>query len=176
MTVKVALCGWELTDAQFSLLEKISKKLHAMSELVEEATCTDVKALKPPEADIFIAFGDIAYNSISSQNETWRAPSVSLMQTSDARRYKIRVNEILVEIIESIKRGNNVAQTETHIETNQGTTVGLNANIKITTEEAEYLKTIKEIVGGGTVVIKNGDTEIRIEDKNGEYTRENSKE
>lgn len=170
MEAKIAFCGWELTDPQLALLGKIATKLQKMSPLIEEVHCTDIKALEAPEADVYVAFGDIAFNSISGMKEVWRAPSVSLMETADARRYKLRVNEILTEIVESLKRGEDIAQTKAHVETKDGVTVGLDANIKVTTEEAEYLRTIKELVGGGTIVIKKGDTEIRIEDKDEQKT------
>lgn len=165
MDFRIALCGWEESANTRKLIEKIRDKLVTMSEDILSINIVDLKTEEAPEVDIYITFGDLAYTALADKEEVYKCPKTTLMFSNTAQSYKTEAFNILKEVVETISRAKKIQQRELYVETNNGTTVGLNANIKITTEEAEYLKTIKDIVGGGTIVIKYGNQEIRIEDE-----------
>lgn len=163
MDVTISLCGWDIKQEESELLYKISSKIRELID-VNDLDITDLKISEVAEKDIYIAFGDVAYNSLSDKEDTWKAPTLSLMLGvgDKVNKYRQKTIDIIKEIADSIKREQELKDRELYVET-QHKSIGLNGDIKISMEEAKYLKTIKDILGGGTIVIRKGDSEIRIE-------------
>lgn len=172
--VKITLCFWNLDPNNQNNIGKVVRKLESILNREVSITTTDIKISEPPiDTDICIGFGDIAYNSIPEEIESWRAPELSLLFGSN-KIYREQLTETFNEIKEELGRAEQEEKKVLQVE-KQEVTFGKNAQINITPQEVEYLKGIKDILGGGAIIIKKDDLEIRIEDDNNKRdTGENS--
>jgi len=166
---KIELCVWEEPSAEEEkLINAIIAKLQKDSSDIKIVRFSALKSSTPlDDSDIYIAFGDVAYSALLDleDKDIYKAPLLSLMLGDNGYSYKVEANEVFKEVIETINKANSKTETEVYVE-HQGVTFGPGGDINITEEEAEYLKKIKDIIGGGTVTITKGNIKLKIEDKN----------
>lgn len=173
-TVIIDLMAWGLRENQEELANKIFQAIagHAAIENVEYASrITDAKRYEPlPEDRVRprVAFGDLAYRSITGNDPKWMLPELSKLV---ANKENIAARAAAAEQIKTIGQELKVyvekllAAAQIHIETPEGITIGLaNTDIMITESEADYLKRLKDLLGGSKMVITKGDLRIEVSD------------
>lgn len=118
-----------------------------------------------------IAFGAGAESNTKTSSKLWLMPLVSALVPSDdnvdSRKEGLKLikdmgpelDKVILEIVAKVEE----EPTETFVE-KDGVTIGkAGVNIEITEEEAKYLKRIKDLLGGGKMVITKGDLRIETE-------------
>jgi hypothetical protein len=111
--------------------------------------------------DVLIVFGDRAYNQIKKdvENKIFKAKSFQKM-ISDPE-YKRDTLKILQEALEWLEM-----QEDKELVVSKGdVTVGLGGQIQLTEKEIEYLVNLKEILGGGDILITKGDLTLEIKER-----------
>lgn len=166
MNQTVYLCGMGMTEDEYALANKIGGVLRdkAKEEGKElEVLVHDVKVHGDAEPEIAILFGNVMGVQTEDKN-IYHAPKLSRMMSvnEDVNALKMRVMEFINDIVSLLPAEKDEIQQ--FVETPEGITVGgLGANIQITEKEAEHLKRIKDILGGGKMVIQKGDLRIEVE-------------
>ena len=163
---ELVLVVWGPTKEEMVLLENIKKFASTISKEVT-VRIHDTKSLGPIETNsTCVAFSGLAAKEINSCYEHWVAPTLkSMLPSSDAcTRSKQRAKEIIIVAVEAILAAEKQEPTSTYVETPEGITVGSDGcQINITEQEAEHLKKIKDLLGGGKMIITKGDVRIEVE-------------
>lgn len=166
MKSAVYLCSMGMTEEEIELAGKISgvlkdKAKEAGKEV--DVIIHDVEVHGEVDPEIAILFGNVMGVDISNCT-SYGAPRLSSMLTNDAATMaiKVMVMRYIEEIIDMLPAEEDEVQT--YVETPEGITVGgIGAMIEITPEEAEHLRKIRDILGGGKMVIQKGDLRIEVE-------------
>jgi len=165
MSNTVHFCGMGLTQDEVKLAEKISSVLTDRARnrgIGIDVTIHDVEAHGELNADVCMLFGAVI--GVEAKHKRYDAPKLSRMLSvnEDTDALKMRVMEFIDDIIENFSHKNE--EDKMYVEAPNGITVGgAGADIQITEEEAIHLKKIKDILGGGKIVIQKGDLRIEVE-------------
>lgn len=162
----VYLCGMGMTQEEHRLATKIGRVLidKAKEEGKElDVIIHDVKVHGDVSPEIAILFGNIMGVDTSS-GSCYHGPPLERMMSDGPS--VIALKHIVMEFMDDIVRKIPTEEEEVHtyVETPKGITVGgIGAMIEITEKEAEHLKKIRDILGGGKMVIQKGDLRIEVE-------------
>lgn len=166
MSDTVYLCVMRASQEELLLASKIASTLKQEVKKVGKEIKTvihDVGVHGVISPEVSIMFGNLI--GVSGPKDTsWMAPKLSRMMAvnEDVHALKQNVMDIIREVADYY-RGKEEPM-HMHVETPEGITVGgLGAMIKITEKEAEHLKKIRDILGGGKMVITKGDLRIEVE-------------
>lgn len=99
-----------------------------------------------------------------SEGETkWKLPDIKKLHADGDEKLRKKAVDTLKIIGEDIKNCNEKPEIEqeSYVE-KDGIKFGKLQDIQITEEEAEHLKKIRELLGGGTIVIKKGDLILEV--------------
>jgi hypothetical protein len=111
--------------------------------------------------DVLVVFGNRAYNQIKKdvENKIFKARSFQKMISDpECKRDTL---ETLQEALEWIK-----TEEETKmIVSKENVEIGLGGQIQLSEKEVEYLSNLKNILGGGDIIITKGDLTIEIKNK-----------
>jgi hypothetical protein len=166
MKTTVYLCGMGMTEEECALANKIGGVLRDKAKEQDKeinVIIHDVEVHGDADPEVAILFGNVI--GIRTENKSvYHAPKLSRMMSvnEDVNALKMRVMEFIDEIVSLLPAEED--QTKQFVETPEGITVGgIGADIQITEKEAEHLKKIKDILGGGKMVIQKGDLRIEVE-------------
>ena len=164
---ELAFVVWDLSPNDAKLLSNIKKYTEGLFGDEEvNITIDDLKSLGETTYQVpCIIFGGMADNC-AQYKEAWVVANLEMMQPEhdDYVAHKKRTMETLTEAVGRILRAKEPEPISTHVETPEGITVGPDGcQINITEAEADHLKKIKEILGGGKMVITKGDIRIEVE-------------
>lgn len=163
---ELILVVWGPTKEEMNLLENIKKFVFTLCKDIT-VSIYDAKSLGPIETDnSCVAFGKLAAAEIHACYEHRIAPVLDLMLPSsdDYVSNRQETKDLLANAIKEILKAEKEEPTSTYVETPKGITVGTDGcQINITEQEAEHLKKIKDILGGGRMVITKGDLRIEVE-------------
>jgi hypothetical protein len=115
-----------------------------------------------------VCFGD-CYHYVQTTTKVWLLPDIKSLyprqenkkHREEAFVYIRQIGKEMDELCEEMKEEAAKAQKYIQLE---NTTIGLeNTDILISEQEAEYLKKIKDIFGGGKMTITKGDIKIEVE-------------
>ena len=172
---KIIFCAWGITPEQQKLLEGIEK--YTLSKLEENNLIDYEIDIVDPKLYESSEFNDpvILFSSHNLDNVTFKNPTVSqapplkeLTTGRDKVEKKKEVVKIIDEFIEYliIPRPTESIIEESKVETvieKDNITFGLTSgDILITEDEAKHLKKIKDILGGGKMIITKGELRIEI--------------
>ena len=143
-----------------NLLGILSKDLS-----IDEIPIDDVYSVVPMQADVIVYFGKRAKtDAIEGARIVTALPELARLVKNDenTKTRQTAFAHIKGLVIELQKPEE--LPTEVHIETPAGIKVGrAGLDINITAEEATYLKQIRDLLGGGKMVITKGDLKIEVE-------------
>lgn len=172
--MKLFFVGWDLSKEDLMLANNIKSyflNLIKQQNKSGEVTIQDIKTIgEVTYNDDCCVFGEMPMRYCKFTKHIWKMPSFADMRKSkkDGPEKKKEVADLLTVIATKTKVKEEDKQPEqettTHVEI-QGKSIG-NSNlcdIQINKQEIEYLNRIKELLGGGTVVIKKGDIEIEVQ-------------
>jgi hypothetical protein len=174
-TPDIILAGFQIPDEGWDLFTKIQ---HAISKLVDADSRGHLNImqydlasyeLKPEEQDsswVYV-FGEVAQKSIGKVNYFIPMPDLRhACNNPDARKQaNLTLKESIPLLINYLdKKVTPEKKVEVHVETPTNLTVGTTGcDFCVTEKEAEYLKKILDILGGGKMVITKGDLRIEVE-------------
>ena len=146
--------------------KELSKEFNLKSKVYDVKIYGDLETSQPT-----IEFGQIANNATSTKGPNWTLHSLdNLVQTTENRKHREETLEFLPKIGRQINlyltelKEEKKEQKNNYIE-HEGITIGLaETDILVTESEAEYLKRIRDLFGGGKVIITKGDLKIEIEE------------
>jgi hypothetical protein len=177
MEILVDIVMWDTREGHEELAGKIYKAIteHASTDEVDYKSRTrDAKSMYLGTLDSpIIAFGRMAYDTASSHKRIdnpniWMLPELSkLVDTEENRETRIAVGEQIKAIGQELKvwAEKQLEAPSIHVETHEGITIGLaGTDILITESEADYLKRLKDLLGGSKMVIIKGDLRIEVSD------------
>ena len=171
---KIIFCAWGITPEQQKLLEGIEK--YTLTKLEENNLSYEIDIVDPKLYESS-EFNDpvIVFSNHNLDNVTLKHPTVSyaphlkeLTTGKDKVEKKKDVVRIIDEFIEYLMVPKPVESiiepvVEAVIE-QQGIKFGsLFGDILITEQEATHLKKIKDILGGGKMVITKGELKVEVE-------------
>ena len=159
---KIALIGWNLKTEDIELLERIKKFILDISNK-HEVVIDDIKSSGNAEYDDpCLVFGYKAINYTKFNNKHWQLPNTrTLLSNNEEKRLAARTIQEAINILSVEEEP--VVPTEMCVETEDGTKVGPSfGDIQITAEEADHLKKIRDILGGGKMVLTKGDLRLEI--------------
>ena len=118
-----------------------------------------------------IAFGAGAEGNTKTSSKLWLMPLVSALVPSDdnvdSRREGLKLIKEMAPELDKVILSTVAKANEEPIETfveKDGVTIGqAGVDIEITEAEAKYLKRIKDLLGGGKMVVTKGDLRIEVE-------------
>ena len=158
MDIDLLLCAWNITEQGREILEKISQ-IFFDKDIMTEIRDTAIHTI---EKDVpCLIFDEKSKVSIFDRKYIFlTGPLYKLIQHDQATREATmqKIQEV-AEILSKNKNSSSWVE-KNHITVGTDTT----SDITITEAEAQHLKNIKDILNGGTVFIKKGDIEIRIEE------------
>ena len=177
LDLTIDLVLWKATESDTSLAMKIGSSI---SSNVVESTInppvirvSNVSAMEYSEPttkhSIVIVFGDLARGMLSAQENIYLLPEISRLhahpKNTESRRQAAEITKIICAKIKEMCLEKSVENKQTeHVETDTGIKVGRSGfDINITEQEAEYLKKIRDLLGGGKIVITKGDLKIEVE-------------
>ena len=158
---------WGANKKETELIEGIKKYTENLfGDQEVEITVDDLKTLgeKTYETPCVI-FGGVARSGANYQSG-WLVPSLNMMlpEQDGYIKYKKKTMDTLAQAVAYILTAKKPEPTTTCVETPEGITVGPDGcQINITEAEAAHLKKIKEILGGGKMIITKGDVKIEVE-------------
>ena len=160
----VSYDGKELLDKiKEYFISKLNKPIAIIVEDLKRLGSTDYDEDK--EVKAVIVFGKTAANYLSSHLMVV-VPGVEEMMPHCMPwlENKKALMEALNEVAESLNKPP-VPPTHVSLETKEKVSVGLTAcDINITKNEVEHVKRIRDILGGGKIVITKGDIKIEVEE------------
>jgi len=167
----IHIVTWGLNQQDLVLIQGIQKYLEKLLEDNKKeyrVVLNDIKTIgettyKTP----CVVFGNECDTYCKFTGKLWKLPSLKTMRLGKktCKDNKQLVLEQLTNIAKNIDKKITQKPTEKYIETNTGVKVGDSkiCDIQITKQEATHLKNIKDILGGGTMIIKKGDIELEID-------------
>ena len=116
---------------------------------------------------VTIAFGPQASRFLSGfkESDVYIFPKPELL-TNNGVNTKRRMEAVvkLDKIAARIHRAQTEKPTKIHLETEEKVTIGKEAcDINVSEEEAEYLKKLRDLLGGSKIVVTKGDIRIEVE-------------
>lgn len=155
---KIACVGWRLTRDEAEVLNNTSNYIQKSIGLKIDIITTDVFRETIRNCDYYIAFGKSAFKEIEAKH-VFLLPAIKELK-KDRKKSLVK----LLEVIKEIREIENEKAVEIHVEREDRITIGKEAcDINITAAEAEYLKTLKALLGGSKMVIMKGDIRIEVE-------------
>jgi hypothetical protein len=171
----VVFVGFQISKEGWELLDKVQ---HAITKLVEEAgykkdihTVTFDLVSYEADRDVFedswtYVYGETAKKNLKEQPVPWTSlPAIKdILSNPEIRREaNDKLKDSIPELVKWLNR-TPVEEVKTCVETPSGLTVGTTGcDFCVTEKEAEYLKKILDILGGGKMVITKGDLRIEVE-------------
>jgi len=162
----IRACVWKMTSNQEELLKLL---LQVIKDSLEEKIIPidDLSSVEPQPADYIIYFGAMAgkYADEIKKKQIWELPDLCELENKpENKAMRKRAFEKLKAIIEFIKNDTAIEEKKICVETEDKVTIGrINSDICITEQEAKYLKQIRDLLGGGKMVIQKGDLRIEVE-------------
>jgi len=162
----IAFCTWGASLTEQDLLKKIIEVFKSDIFKHEANIVTvDLKSMEYDERhDICVAFGDNAGRYIKAGCLV--CPSLKQMiEGPNTKQNKTRTWHRLNEAANLLSKVE-VKTKNIHVKTPANITVGPKfTDIVLTPEEAQHLKNIKDLLGGGTMVITKGDMKIEVKNE-----------
>jgi len=160
---------WNLERQDLQLAEGIQSYLEGLflkEKKDFKVVIHDIKTLgEQTYKDPCIVFNSEANNYCEFNDKTWTVPALKTMRINEPTREenKVTVFNVLNSIIKEVDTQKDEEPTKIHVEKSK-LKFGDNdlCDIKITEREADHLKKIRDILGGGTMIIKKGDIELKI--------------
>lgn len=152
------LCAWNISTEGKTILGKI-QDVFKSKDL--EAEIRDTATHKIEHNIPIIVFDEQSRNVLPDSDLLFNAGPLFELIKGDSN-FRITTWETIKTVIELI----NAKKNDTQYIEKQNAKVGpnKNADIILSEEETKALKRIKDFLGGGVIVIKKGDLEIRIEE------------
>lgn len=173
--MKVNVFVWKASQEQLSLVERIVQVIQDKTNVTIEFQIQDTYSITPSTEDVpTITFGKMARTQVPNGTSLlYRLPDLRQLEPlPDNKTTRLEVADKLSQIAQRLTQY--AEQTEEAVEITvetQGTSIGVGAgNIQLTQDEIDNLLKIKQLLNGGTVIIKKGD--IRIEVPDGETIRQ----
>jgi hypothetical protein len=143
-----------------NLLSVLSKGLG-----LEEIPIDDVYSVNPDHADVAICFGGFIQDDVTAGvNKVVKLPGLPMLIKNEKNIHTRQITfNTITQLVSELQQPEE-PPTEAFIETPAGIKVGrAGLDINITAEEANYLKQIRDLLGGGKMVITKGDLRIEVE-------------
>ena len=162
----IAFCTWGASLTEQDLLNNIVRVF--MNNIVEckaKRIIVDLKTTEYGENhDVCVAFGDNAGRYIKAGCLV--CPSLrQMIEGPNIKQNKTKTWHILNEAAKHLLEVNDGLKN-IHVKTPANITVGPKfTDIVLTPEEAQHLKNIKDLLGGGTMVITKGDMKIEVKNE-----------
>jgi hypothetical protein len=158
--VTVYWCVKNPTEDEVKFIWKIQNALEKITDVKLDNVMLEMtdSYARLPEGEWFVSFGE----SFGNEN-TYVLPSADDMMSDDSLKAE-GWNEVkvLAEELNSIRIP--IAKPDSVAVEKEGITFGgIGADIQITTDDAEHLKKIRDLLGGGKMVITKGDLKIEVE-------------
>jgi len=164
---ELAFVVWDAGEKERKLLDGIEvyvRKLFKDEKV--KIQIDDLKAIGETSYDIpCIIFGGVA-DTCAEYKERWLVSDLKMMLPDHEgfMKHKKSTMDVLTEAVSHLLAAKEPEPISTHLETPEGITVGPDGcQINITEAEAIHLKNIKDILGGGKMVITKGDLKIEVE-------------
>jgi hypothetical protein len=163
----IYLAAWNITKEEHELAERVRKFI--INTLPEELRSRDIKIHDLKVYGDLVSDGPVLLFGTANGQDVSAEPVFHVcklkdMLGEDHLKHKRKVTKKIEELTAYIESSESESKVEKYIETPEGITVGgIGADIQITEEEANHLKRIKEILGGGKMVITKGDLKIEVE-------------
>lgn len=154
---------------------KVPKELHKTLEGIatfvsngigEEVKVDDLSCMEECNCDNVLYFGGNVsrYINQAKHKNQWEFPDIEVLTNTDENKITRKVAfDKLKAVIEYISQ-HKTEDKKVFIEMPSGVTFGrIDANILISEQEATYLKQIRNLLGGGKMVITKGDIRIEVE-------------
>jgi len=157
--MKIVCIGWKMTREETETLNNTAGYLR--KELPEtEIICVDGYRHTIEDGDEYICFGEES-DSEAHPGNTWKMPKVK--DLSKERETSMKSLKYIILELQLVLKSTPKTQN-THVETQDGTSIGKEAcDINVTEKEAQYLKTLKAMLDGSTMVITKGDIRIEVQ-------------
>ena len=156
--------------------KKLGLKILTAIEAIVAQSISDI-ALEPhecvvnveevrPLCEFNIVFGDMAVGQLPDGSRWYDLGNINnLHRSSNKPAVRDKAFAIMCgladDMLSSLRERQ--TQTEVHVETPDGTTVGqIGTDIVVTEAEAEYLSQLKELLKGSKVVVTKGDIKIEV--------------
>jgi len=163
---ELAFVVWDVGEKEQKLLYSIEvyvRKLFNGQQV--KIHIDDLKTLGEKNYDIpCVVFGSLA-DSCAEYKERWLVPDLKMMLPNHENfmTHKKTTMDTLLQAATAVLEAKEPEPVTTHVETPEGITVGADGcQINITEAEATHLKNIKNILGGGKMVITKGDLKIEV--------------
>jgi len=171
--IKIAFVTWNMNKEESELLDKIHLYFRGLLEgKTLEIRIDDLKTLGETSYDYpCMVFGKQAINYITSSSiNNWTLPSLKSMLPEDKfhKQNKLIAFDTLKEVasflLDSSETTKDEEPTQAYVETKERLTVGAGGfDFNMTEDEANHIKKIRDILGGGKMIITKGDLRIEVE-------------
>jgi hypothetical protein len=160
--------GWELLDKAQNAITKLAQKAGYEKQIrtvTFDLVSYDITKEEFADSWTYI-YGEVAKKNLKEQPVPWTSlPAIKDILSNPEVRTEAneKLQASIPELVKWLSR-EKVEEVKTHVETATGLTAGtIGCDFCITDKEAEYLKKIKDILGGGKMVITKGDLKIEVE-------------
>jgi hypothetical protein len=162
---------WKPSDEEMVLVEKMLEYVVSQADVSTHCEVIDLQTYtrKAETAKFTIAFGDMVFSQLVEDipdDKLCRLPSLDkLLDTPNNASRRRQALQTLDRVASTLQEAAVAVETPTasHVELEDGTTAGkIGTDIQITEQEAEYLKRLKELLGGGKIVVTKGDVKIEV--------------
>lgn len=153
-------CHWGyLSTEENFLLEKIKTAfLDIYKDENLKVRILDLKSSEPTKESFLLLFGEnINSEDYKDSFTVWRTKQLKELQVDNS--LKRQLFSLLKVISEEIK----IKQNQSLIVEKNNVSFGLGGEIKISEQELQYLKDLKDFLNGETIIIRKKDVEIKIE-------------
>jgi hypothetical protein len=171
--MKVNVFVWKASKEQIKLAERVALAIQKDMESTMEFQVWDLSSYTPDPKDNSpaIIFGQMAATQVANHNMAicWRMPDLDKLEPKpENKKDRASATNKLPEIARTLeayyKQTKESWESKVEVE---NATVGVGVgDIQLSQSEIDNLLKIKELLGGGTIVLKKGD--IKIEVSNGD--------
>lgn len=166
MVYPISFYGYKISKEDEKVMKKMGKFLEKISGKCVHVHPTDVLTYNH-EVELHsngAVFGP-KVKRFSTGKAKWQLPDIKELHTDgnpDLRLKAMAILQTIGEEIKDYKEEEPEKKQESYVE-RDGVKFGDIQDIKLTMKEAEHLKNIRNLLGGGKIVIKKGDITVEIE-------------
>lgn len=170
--MKVNVFVWKASQGQLSLVDRIIQAIQGIIKLEDiEFKIQDLSSFTPSGEDLspVIVFGSMASSQIDEANRlVFNLPNLAQLEpTEENKETRISLAKKLTYIAQELKtfferEEDSIESTVEIAEASVGIGLG---DIQLAQAEIDNLLKIKQLLNGGTIVLKKGDIRIEIKDE-----------
>jgi hypothetical protein len=166
--VQIDVLLWKSTPEDIIQAKKVVSSIKDLVEpnLELEINVYDTSVTEyNTSSNICISFSQMASCATNAENP-WLLPKItSLYNKPENKDHRREALDVLKQVAKYISTNNSTTETKTYIKTaNSNVTIGNIADICVTEREATYLKNLRDLLAGGTMVIEKGNIKITVTD------------